>query len=114
MLEKCYNISDQSNDFFSMKLFGNEMKGVVIETNGNAMLIKETESKIRTIDILKLLDGEPMRVKQFENRYYTCLVDTHGFIKDKPINLHAYIVTGIELYGTVLFIKKERGKAKWK
>lgn len=106
MPKKMYNVINPITDFIARCLPDHDVQiGLILKTDHTIDLIKNYE----TITLEKMQESvggliEPVRYIQDVN--YDVIVDEEGVLKEKPFNLLAFTVTGFNLFGNVLILKK--------
>lgn len=101
-------------DMFSNKVvsgfFGRDVNlGVLVSPSGEFEFLI-TETTITENKIKKYVKGDFEIVKDFEDRNFLAFVKKNAVEDELKFNLFSYSMTGINLYGNVLFLRKDKYK----
>jgi|688.fasta_scaffold194283_4 hypothetical protein len=91
--------------FFNKELKGKSdfTAGFVATTDFNIIPINDNNVSLEKLQ--KAVDGY-IELVAFRDDNFEIIVDEEGLIKSKKINLLAYAISGLELAGTVVFLKR--------
>jgi len=107
MLEKGYNkVEIRIKKFIDTVLLGEMPMLFVIDTECGIMAIQRENQEPDVQS--EMFDGNGRKVESAENCFYDIWVHKNFQINKYKFNFNAFVITGQEMYGKVLFVRKEQ------
>jgi hypothetical protein len=79
--------------------------GLLIKTDGECLSYKP-EGETYTLDELQQAVGGLIDFYPYNSRKYDIIIDDEGLLKNKELNLLAYVLFGVQAVGDILIVKK--------